>query len=186
MTGMDDRDGAPGSRSIEKFREFFSWSMCIDQYVLKPLSHIAGNWEAEWDHDAKKYAPEASSFAEDLNQVIELVATCPRPLSYHDHEDILAERAVRDSKWPIGKQGSRWVGADYVGLLERGAFGDLDQRNLIAAAAGRVHAAMARGQKHIDDMEDRHRYMLAALLSIIIYHRHCGGKSLVMPADEEG
>jgi hypothetical protein len=183
---MDDHQPAAGARSLNEIRGFFRWSICIDQYVLKPLSHIAGNWEAEWDHEGDRYAPEASSFTDDLNQVIELVAACPRPLRYHDHEDLLAEQAVRESKWPIGKQGSRWVGADYLGLLERGAFGDLDQRNLIAAAAGRVHAALDRQQKHIDQMEDRHRYMLAALLSIIIYHRHCSGKSLVTEDDGDG
>jgi len=38
------------------------------------------------------------------------------------------------------------MGADYASILEQGAFDDLDQKNLIAAAAGRVHTALAMGK----------------------------------------
>ena len=95
-----------------------------------------------------------------------------------------ASRA-RDLKWPIQKKGSRWMGADYASILEQGAFDDLDQKNLIAAAAGRVHTALDYGQKHVDDMEDGHLHMLAALLSVIIYHHHSAGESLLVEDDDE-
>lgn len=63
------------------------------------------------------------------------------------------------------------VGADYDSILEQGGFHDIDEANLVAAAAGRVRAALERGQMHWDDMEDSHRRMLAAVLSVILYHR---------------
>jgi hypothetical protein len=165
--------------SSDDIRNFFACSDWLDYMVLRPLSHIAGNWETRWDHGEKLYRPESHSFAEDLNTVIELVATCPRPLKYHEHEDILAERVVIEQKWPIQKKGGRWIGADYASILEQGAFHDLDQQGLITAATGRVHTALDHRQKHFDEMEDGHLHMLAALLSIIIYHRYCDHTSIL-------
>ena len=163
--------------SSETVRQFFAWSNWLDSFVLRPLSHIAMNWEASWDHETKRYEPEDSSFAEDLNIVIELIVNCPRPLKYHEHEDVLVQLFMGELKWPIQKRGGRWIGADYHFMLEQGAFRDLDQNNLIVAATGRVHAALDHGQNHFDEMEDGHLNMLAALLSIIIYHRDCVGIS---------
>jgi hypothetical protein len=173
------------SHSQDDVRSFFAWSDWLDYMVLRPLSHIAINWETRWDRGEKRYRPEPFSFAEDLNIVIELVATCPRPLKYHDHEDVFAERVLMQLKWPIQKKGARWIGADYPSILEQGAFDDLDQQSLIAAATGRVHAALDRGQKELDDMEDRHLHMLAALLSIIIYHRYCDRTSKLVEEDSD-
>jgi hypothetical protein len=168
----------------DNIRDFFAWSDWLDYMVLRPLSHIAGNWEIRWDHSEKRYRPESFSFAEDLNVVIDLVATCPRPLKYHEHEDILAQQVVIQLKWPIQKKGGRWIGADYPSILEQGAFDDLDQQSLITAATGRVHAALDYGQDHFDNMEEGHLYMLAALLSIILYHRYCDGRSLMIEVDD--
>jgi len=74
-------------------------------------------------------------------------------------------------KWPIVKVKGRWIGADYASILEQGGFGDIDQQDLVAAVAGRIHAAIRFGQHHFDDMERSHRDMLAAVLTIIFYHR---------------
>jgi hypothetical protein len=164
-------------------RRFFARSDWLDRMVLRPLSHIAPNWEVGWDDEGNHYRLEPFSFAADLNEVIGLIATCPWPLKYHHHEDALAERVVRNLKWPIQKKGNRWVGADYEAILEQGAFRDLDQKNLIAAAAGRVHAALDYAQSHFDEMEDGHLYMLSALVAIIIYHRHASGESLLVDSD---
>ncbi len=170
--------------SADSVRAFFASSSWLDQLVLRPLSHIAPNWEVRWDEGLKRYRPEVGSFAEDLNRVAELVATCQRPLKYHEQEDILAENVVRELKWPVQKKNGRWQGEEYAAVLEQGAFDDLDQRNLIAAAVGRVHAALDVGQKHFDDMEDGHFYMLATLLSIIIYHRYSVGEAVFMDEDD--
>ena len=171
------------NRTADDIRDFFAYSDWLDYMVLRPLSHIAPNWESIWD--GGRYRSEPNSFADDLNHVIDLVAECPRPIKYHDHEDILAERTLRDLKWPIQKKGNRWIGADYISVLEQGAFEDLDQRNLVTAAAGRVHAALDHGQVRFDDMEDGHCYILAGLLSVIIYHRECVGESLLTPEEAE-
>jgi hypothetical protein len=165
--------------SPEEIREFFAWSNWLDSFVLRPLAHIAPYWEASWDHDEKRYRPEPHSFAADLNTLIDLLATQPRPNSYHDHEDNLAERVIRDLKWPIQKKDGRWIGADYGSILEQGAFDDLNQQNLLSAAAGRIHAAIDYGQRHFDDMEEGHLNILAALLSITLYHRHCDGSFVI-------
>jgi hypothetical protein len=170
--------------SPERIRDFFAWSSWLDQITLRPLSHIAPYWEATWDDETQRYIPEPRSFADDLNTVIELIATCPRPPKYHDHEDVIAKR-VQDAGWPIQKKGSRWVGADYPGVLEQGAFRDVGQRDLVAAATGRVHAALDYGQTHFDEMEEGHLNMLAAIISIIIYHRYCDGTSLLVEETDE-
>lgn len=159
-------------------RNFFAWSTWLDHITLRPLSHIAPNWELIWDHETKRYAPEADSFAEDLNAVIELIAKCPAPSSYHDHEDVIAKR-LKDLGWPIQKKGTRWIGADYAVILEKGGFDDFEQKDLISAATGRVYAALHYSQKHFDEMEMGHLNILAAIITIIIYYRFSDGKSSI-------
>jgi hypothetical protein len=171
--------------TADDIRDFFAWSDVLDYLVLRPLSHITLAWEMQWDHAALRYTPEPGTFAADLNAVVELIATCAPPARYHDHEDRLAERVIREHGWPIQKRGARWIGADYAFILEQGAFRDLQQHDLLSAASGRVHSAFAYGQQHIDDMEDGHRTMLTALMTIIIYHRCCDGSSLLLETDEE-
>jgi hypothetical protein len=162
----------------EQIRNFFAKSALLDRMTLRPLSHITTSWECAWNPETLQYDPEEDSFAADLNAVVELVANCERWARYHDHEDTLAERTLRELKWPIQRKGNQWQGADYHTVLEQGGFGDIGQEDLISAAAGRVHAAMAFGQFHFDDMEERHLNMLAGLITIIIFHRDCDGSSL--------
>tara|TARA_R110002167_G_scaffold200127_1_gene403486 strand:+ start:20117 stop:20635 length:519 start_codon:yes stop_codon:yes gene_type:complete len=168
------------THSPRKIRKFFAQSEWLDRACLRPLDHIAPNWETIWDDEVRRYVPEYGSFAADLNAVIEQIATSVRPRRYHDHEDRLVERQVRRSNWPIQKRGHRWVGADYAAILEQGAFGDIAQMDLILAAAGRVHAALDHRQIHFDKMEEAHCHMLSAIISIIIYHRCCDGSSLLV------
>lgn len=158
--------------SPEAVRRFFGVGILLDYETLRPLSHIRSNWDITWDPKDGRYAPEDDSFAGDLNALIDDLAAATPPMHYHNHEDRLAEY-VRDGhlRWPITKQGNRWVGANYQSILEQGGFRDLDQQDLILAAAGRVWAALRRGQLHYDDMEESHRLMLAAVLTIILYHR---------------
>lgn len=151
---------------------FFSNSDYLDRLVLRPLSHIKSNWELTWDEDLNKYIEEDDSFAVNLNLLIcELDRTTP-PAIYHDNEDRLAEYVKTFLNWSVVKVGARWVGADYDSLLEQGGFHDVDETNLVLAASGRIQAAKVRGQLHFDDMEKSHRRMLAAVLSVILYHRY--------------
>ena len=93
------------------------------------------------------------------------------PARYHDNENRLAEYVRKNLKWPIRKEGKRWVGADYSSIIEQGGFDDFDQQDLVLAAAGRIRAAIDHGQQHFDDMEESHRRILGAVISIILYHR---------------
>lgn len=153
-------------------RAFFARSDYLDRMALRPLSHIAGAWDVRWDDEAGRYEPEEDSFAEDLNFVIDAIASTPRPVKYHDDEDVLAENVLRDLSWPIQKKGGRWIGMDYASILEQGSFRDYGQQRLMVAASGRVHAALDFGQVHFDEMEEGHMNMLAHLIAIILFHRY--------------
>lgn len=167
----------------EKVRLFFSRSDSLDYLALRPLSHIAANWEATWDGNS--YRPEVDSFAADLNVVIEAIAQSPRPKEYHDHEDNII-RKLQNIGWPIQKKGKLWITKDYQHLLEQGAFDDKDQFNLISSAAGRTHAALDRAnQQHFDEMDDRHQWMISGIISIIIYHRYADRSSLLKNSTED-
>ncbi len=163
--------------SAAAVHKFFELSDSLDYLVLRPLSHIACDWELIWDRETGRFEPEEGSFAEDLNFVLDEIQKTARPARYHDHEDVLAENTLQRLKWPIQKKGKLWIGADYQSILEQGAFSDWQQQRLIAAATGRVHAALDFGQNNFDEMEHGHRNMLAALLAITVYHRYCDGSS---------
>jgi hypothetical protein len=150
---------------------FFYNSGDLDVMVLRPLSHIKGNWELTWDNATKLYAIEEGSFAEELNSLIKEIEETLPPTKYHDNEDILVEYVRTNLNWQVSKVNNRWVGNDYESMLEQGGFGDVDEKNLILAAAGRLRTAINLGQLHFDDMEEGHKKMFAAVLSIILYHR---------------
>lgn len=175
---------APRLHDAQAVKAFFAWSDHLDYDVLRPLSHITSNWEASWNFEDERYEPEHNSFAADLNAVIDQIADTPRPDRYHDHEDTLAEAVIRSLNWPIQKKGNRWIGADYESILEQGAFDDLNQRDLAASAAGRVHAALDRDQVHYDAMDQAHAHMLSAVLTVMIYHRYSDGSALIEDGDD--
>ena len=153
-------------------RLFFSNSSDLDWMVLRPLSHIKSNWELTWDHINLVYEIEEDSYAEQLNYLINEIEELNPPEKYHDNEDILAENVIKSLKWPISKKGNRWEGDDYQMIIEQGGFHDLNEQNLILATAGRIHSAIKRGQNHFDVMEESHKFILAAFLTIILYHRN--------------
>ncbi len=154
-------------------RSFFAQSDDFDHFVLRPLTHIRGaeNWELSWDAEGQAYVAEDNRLAQLLNELIEELEQSSPPARYHDNEDRLAEFVIKSLKWPIRKIDGRWVGADYAVILEHGGYDDSDQRDLVLAAAGRIRAAFEANQHHFDDMEESHRRMLAAVISVILYHR---------------
>ena len=162
---------APTEVEQQRVRRFFSNSGDLDVDVLRPLAHIRANWELIWDAENCGYAAEEDSFAELLNALVDDLATSSPPRRYHDNEDRLAEYVVSHLNWPIRKAGLRWVGADYGVILQHGGFHDIDESDLVLAAAGRIRAALDRGQLHFDDMEESHRRMLATVLAVVLYHR---------------
>lgn len=152
-------------------RKYFRNSDFLDGLVLRPLSHIKGNWEVTWDGGKQEYEPEEESYAESLNHLIDELSRVSPPTRYHDNEDRLAEYVITKLNWNIKKVGGRWTGVDYAAILEHGGFDDINQENLILASAGRIKAAIDRHQLHFDDMEPSHQKMLAAVLAIILFHR---------------
>lgn len=129
------------------------------------------SWELKWNAEDNEYEREEGTFATLLNELItELSKTVP-PTKYHDNEDYLAEYVKQSLNWNIHKEGGRWIGVDYDAILEQGGFKDINEQNLVQAATGRIKAAIDREQNHFDDMEDSHKRMLAAVMTIIIYHR---------------
>lgn len=152
--------------------DFFNGSVNLDRYVLRPLSHLKQTWDLSWDKSTKRFVVEKDSFGTDFNELItELEHTNP-PDNYHDNEDKIAEYFKKFLKWEIQKINRRWTGADYEFILEQGGFGDIDEKNLVLAASGRIHAAIKFGQDHFDDMEDGHMNILSNILSIILFHRY--------------
>ena len=99
-------------------KKFFGQSDLLDRLVLRQLSHIKHNWELVWDDENEKYEPEEDSYAEKLNQLIEELGRVNPPQKYHENEDCLAEYVVANLHWQINKVNGRWVGADYVRILE--------------------------------------------------------------------
>jgi len=150
---------------------FFNQSDVFDHEALRPLSHIRGNWELTWDSERNRYFEEENSYANVVNNLLEELEQCDPPSKYHDNEDRLAYYVIKKLKWPIKKVGGRWVGEDYEIILEQGGFDDCGQKDLVLAAAGRIRAAVIHGQTHFDEMEQSHQHMLAAVISIILYHR---------------
>ena len=119
----------------------------------------------------ERYEPEEDSFAQKVNELVDELSDIEPPAKYHDNEDRLAEHVVARLGWSIRKVRSRWVGENYPLILEQGSFGAEAQRELLQAAAGRIKAAISRGQRHFDNMEESHRKMLADVLAIILYQR---------------
>lgn len=150
-------------------KDFFKNSWLLDHMVLRRLWHIKPNWELTWD--GHEYEPEEDSYASLLNKLIDELSHLIPPQKYHDHEDRLAEYMRDKSSWDIKKVDGCWVGAPYGFILEQGGFGDIGQKDLKLAVAGRIKAAIDRGQKHFDDMEDGHQKMLGDVLTIIMYHQ---------------
>jgi len=161
----------PSDLKSDNVKSFFKQSDSLAYLVTRQLSHIKCNWELIWDHEKQDYAPEEDSYAELLNQLIEGLNSVNTPSRYHENEDCLAEYVISDLKWSIKKVGGRWVTEDYAAILEQGGFNDVNEENLILAAAGRIKAAINRKQLNSDEMESSHQKMLGNVLACILYHR---------------
>jgi hypothetical protein len=155
----------------QRIRDFFANSETLDYLSLRQLSHITLSWELFWDHEKNEYVREDGSFASLLNDLIEEMSAIIPPAKYHDNEDVLAQYVIEKLNWDIKKVGNRWIGGDYQSILEQGGFNDLEERNLVQAATGRVVAAIDHGQLHFDEMEEGHQKILAGVMAIILYHR---------------
>lgn len=150
---------------------FVKHSELFDYMVTRPLDHILPNWELMWDDNTDRFIPEEDSFAEKVNKMLDELVAMPIPDKYHDNEDILAEYVQKHHNWNIVKVNGRWISCDYREILNQGSFGDADQKNLLAAAKGRIAAAIQHGKTKFDDMEYGHQRILAMVLASILYQR---------------
>ncbi|MGL1957882.1 MAG: hypothetical protein OCD00_11275 [Colwellia sp.] len=151
--------------------DFFDRSDFLDYEVLRPLSHIRGNWELCVGSGEYHFEDEEGSFAKELSELIDELDSTEIPLRYHDNEDTLAEYVRDKFNTEIKKVGNRWVGQEYQIILQDAGFFDFNEKNLVQSAKGRIVAATKFGQNHYDDMEDGHRKILAIILALILYHR---------------
>jgi len=161
----------PSDLKSENIKSFFKQSDSLSYLVTRQLSHIKCNWELIWDPEKQEYFPEEDSYAELLNQLINDLNAVNPPSRYHENEDCLADYVISNLKWNIKKVRGRWVGQDYAAILEQGGFNDINQENLILAAAGRIKAAINRKQLNFDEMELSHQKILGNVLACILYHR---------------
>jgi len=151
--------------------EFFKYSELLDYEVLRPLSHIRGNWELMPGDGCYHFEVEDNSFAKELSELIDELDQSETPERYHDNEDNLVEYVRKRFDGKIEKVGNRWQGRDYQSILQDAGFHDYKEENFVRSAKGRIEAAKKYGQEHYDDMEQGHRKMLGLLLALIIYHR---------------
>lgn len=171
--------GVRGAEMNQDVIDFFATSDFMEHEVLRPLSHIRGNWEFIVDQETGRYMDEEDSFAWLFNHLIDELAGSNPPARYHDSEDRLGEEVKRSLNWNIRKENRVWVNAegsrlhpsDYLAMIEQGGFKIRGERDLVDAAAGRIHAAINHGQKQFDDMERGHQVILAGVLAAILYHR---------------
>ncbi|WP_348761083.1 hypothetical protein [uncultured Salinisphaera sp.] len=151
--------------------DFFERSHFLDYEVLRPLSHIRAHWELSSGYDGCHFEIEEDSFAKELGELIDELEETSIPARYHDNEDRLAEYVREKFKQEINKVGNRWVGNDYRIILQDAGILDIDEKNLVQSAKGRIVAAQKRNQNHYDDMEPGHRKMLGVILTLILFHR---------------
>lgn len=178
---------------IESVRRFFAPSDLMEHEVLRPLSHMRSNWELQVDPKTGRYMDEEDSFAWLFNMLIDELAAITPPSRYHDNEDRLGEHVQNSLNWGIRKQRNAWVNADgsrlhpndYLALVEQGGFKLDGVADLLEAASGRIHAAIARGQTHFDDMERSHQVVLAGVLAAILYHVEAHEESFRLRAGEQ-
>jgi len=133
-------------------KDFFRNSEFLDGFALKHLSHIRPNWELSWNKEMEQFEEVEDSFAKEINDLISELETVSPPVSYHVHEDNLAEYVMEHLGWNIEKRANKWTNAEYRSILDQGGFGDVNQQNLLKAIAGRIHKAIELGQSHFDVM----------------------------------
>ncbi len=71
--------------------EFFERSEYLDYEVLRPLSHIRGNWELSSGNGDFHFEKEEASFSKELSELIDEIDQTEIPARYHDNEDLLGE-----------------------------------------------------------------------------------------------
>ncbi len=166
--------------SIEAARSFFAGSDYLDHAVLRPISHVAPNWELIRDPISDLYEEEDDSLAAHLNVLIEEVSLSSPPRDYHSYENRLAihyegvttGRFYLHGKLWRDRQTGELVEKDFVGhMIEQATCGHYDVPDLVLAASGRVAAALYFGVEHFDKLDHGHMEMLSVIMTDILFRR---------------
>ena len=166
--------------SSEAVVSFFGRSNWLDEFVLRPLSHIASCWELRRTGTIGVFMEEEESLAGLMNTLIGDISMATPPADYHGHEDAVIRLRNGPENSSIYLEGKRWrdrrtgepLGKSAIGgLLEQAAIGYDDVPDLILAAAGRVAVALKFGQANFDDLDDGHSDMLSEVLTVILFIR---------------
>lgn len=161
---------------------FFANSAWLDYAVLRPIRHVAGNWELTWDSQSEKYEVETDSLGDHLNVLMYDIATSTPPINYHHHENKLAilYDGIKNGHFKLNRPKKLWIDTttnspaskDMVGhMLEQASCGHFDVPDLVLSAAGRVATSMRHGVSHFDDLDEGHFEMLAIIMADILFRR---------------
>jgi hypothetical protein len=166
--------------STQAVFDFFANSDFLDHVVLRPLSHVAANWELTSIPGPDLYLEEDNSLAGQLNVLIEEISTSNPPRDYHAYENKLAMNypEVRSGRYYLeGKlwrdiQSGKLVEKDFVGhMIEQATAAQNDVPDLVLAAAGRVATAFNFRVAHFDDLDRGHMEMLSVIMTDILFRR---------------
>lgn len=159
---------------------FFENSDILDHAVLRPISHVAPNWELTWDLSSGRYEEEEDSLAAHLNKLIEEISHSLPPQDDHalenqyaiNYEGVASGRFHLDGKLWRDRQTGKLVNKDFVGhMIEQATCGHYDVPDLVHSAAGRVSTALQFGVDHFDKLDRGHMEMLSVIITDILFRR---------------
>jgi len=159
---------------------FFGHSDLLDRMTLRPIMHVAPNWELTPSDDNLLYEEEEDSLAAHLNILIHRIAKTDPPTDYHALENKIASEYedARNARYYIKNR--LWydrntddpIKKDDVGhMMEQASCGSDDVAELVEAAAGRVAIAMHHGISKFDDLDQGHMEMLAIVMMTVLFRR---------------
>lgn len=161
-------------------RRFFEDSDTLDHATLRPISHVAPNWELTWDSTSDRYEEEEDSLAAHLNKLIEEISNLVPPTDYHalenqhaiNYEGVASGRFYLDGKLWRDQQTGQLVDKDFVGhMIEQATCGHYDVPDLVLSAAGRISTALKFGVDHFDKLDRGHMEMLSVIITDILFRR---------------
>lgn len=167
--------------SRDSVRAFFRRSDWLDGTTLRPIRHVAPNWELiTGDDDGLLFEEEEDSLAAHLNVLIDQIVAVDPPTDYHAFENHIAGQYdgvingryyLKDKLWFNSKTGKPVKKDDVGHMMEQASCGSDDIPELVHSAAGRVATAMAYGKSHFDDLDTGHMEMLAVVMMTILFRR---------------
>lgn len=157
---------------------FFYRSDYLDYVVLRPLSHVAPNWELVIGGDYL-FEEEDGSLAAHLNVLVEEISLIVPSIDYHSYENnilynysnFLNKYQLKGKIWHDKSTGLPLDKSEIGYMIEQGSSGQVDVPDLVMAAAGRIATSMYYGVDHFDKLDSGHMAMLGIIITIILFRR---------------